>query len=216
MTKIHNKKLLLAAILPAVATVAIVAFLLSSSTHEAQAVQTPAGQMGSIGLDVETSDSFLAKGGRSVVKIEMPINEVKLTRGVTTSVDLHIHHVAGINPFTYVSVTLLPPNGYIWYSAALTASTTPEQRLHAAETGQLIPGSIDLGKIVSFSETKPVTVGAGSEQVVKMYITMPKDLPDNVIGQGGYLNIPIKAADNNGDASTVYADSSGINFQVVG
>lgn len=216
MTSFRNKKLLFVAILPTIVIATIAAVLLTNITQDAQAIQAPAQKLQSITFDVDTSDSFLAKGGRSIVKVETPVKEIKLTRGAVTTVDLHIRHVPGTNPFPTVNVKVSPPNGYIWYPPSIASSTTEEQRIHAAETGILIPGSIDLGKVVTFSEINSVAVGAGNEQIVRMFVTMPKDLPDNAIGHGAFLNVPIQVVDSNGNSDTVFSEGTGINFQVVG
>ncbi len=216
MTKMSNKKTLFGAILATITFSVIVSYLLTDTTQDAQAVQSPVQTISGITFDVDTADSYLAKGGKSIVKVEFPVKELKLIRGVTTAIDLHVKHVAGANPFPLVNVKVVPPNGYIWYPASMASLTTADQRIHAAETGILIPGSVDLGKIVTFSEANSVAIAAGNEHVVKMYITMPKDLPDDVIGHGAFLNVPIQAEDSNGNSDTVFAESAGINFQVVG
>lgn len=217
MTKIQNKKLLFATVLPAIATLAIVAFLHANAPQQAAAMSTPSPQIARLGFDVQTVDSFIANGGRSIAKVEIPVKQVNLTRGGTAEVDLHLKHIgASTNPFAAINVQVLPPKGYIWYPASLAASTTFEQRVHAAETGNLIPGSMDLGSMVSYSETNPVSVGAGKEQIVKMFITIPKGLPDDVVGQGAFISIHIKATDDNGNPNTVFGQDGGIKFQVIG
>lgn len=216
MTKFNDRKLLFVAILPTIVLATIAVVFLTNNAQDAQAVQTQDKPLDSIKFDVDTADSYLAKGGKSIVRIETPVKEVKLTRGATTTVDLHIKHVAGTTPFPAVNVKVLPPNGYIWYPASLASTTTEEQRIHAAETGILIPGSVDLGKAVTFSEVNSVVIGAGSEHVIKMSVTLPKDLPDDTIGHGAFLNVPIQVTDSNGNSDTVYVEGSGVSFQVVG
>jgi hypothetical protein len=161
-----------------------------------------------------TPYDYIARGGRSAVVIEPSINQVNLTRGTTTTVDLHVRHLAGINPFPFAYVTLSPPFGTIFYPAHLASSTTPEQRLNAEETRNLISGSLDLGTLVSFQETMPIKIAAGGEDIVKMYVSVPVTLGDEFVGQGGSLNIPIKAT--SGDAnSTMFAQEGGVNFLIV-
>jgi hypothetical protein len=218
MTKIQNKQqLLFATIIPAIATIAIAAYLFANTPQQASAVQTQPPQIARLGFDVETVDSYIAKGGKSIAKLEIPIKQVNLTRGSTAEVDLHLKHIAAsASPFTLVNVKILPPKGYTWYPASLASSTTFEQRVQAAETGKRIPGSVDLGSIVTFSETNPVPIGPGNEHVVKMFITIPKDLPDNIVGQGAFIRVPIEATDDMGHPNTVFVQSNGTKFQVVG
>ncbi|MBI3638711.1 MAG: hypothetical protein HY223_00155 [Thaumarchaeota archaeon] len=217
MTKIHNKKLLFAAILPTIATAVIIAYLLASPTQQASAAQTPPPQVTRLGYDVETVDSYIAKGGKSIAKVEIPVKQVDVIRGSTAEVDLHLKHIAAsASPFASVNVKVLPLKGYTWYPASLASSTTFEQRVQAAETGNLIPGSVDLGSLVTFSETNSLAIGAGNEHIVKMFITIPKNLPDDIVGQGAFINIPIEVTDDSGNPDTVFVQSGGIKFQVVG
>lgn len=216
MTNIRNKKLLFVAILPIIVVVTIASVLFTNITQDAHAVQAPTQTLQNIPFNVVTEDSFLANGGRSIVKVETPVKEIQLTRGNTIAVDLHIRHVSGSNPFQTVNVKVSSPNGYIWYPPSIASSTTEEQRIHAAETGILIPGSIDLGKLVTFSQETPVSVRASDEQIVKMYVSLPKDLPDDVVGHGAFLNVPIQVTDSDRKSGTVFYEDAGVNFQVVG
>lgn len=216
MTKIHNKKLLFTAI-PTIITAVIVAYLLANTAQEAHAVQVPAPAVTRMGHDVETIDSYIAKGGKSIAKVEIPVKQVNLTRGNTAEIDLHLKHIAaGSNPYSVVNMKVLPLKGYTWYPASLASSTTFEQRVHAAETGSLIPGSVDLGTLVTFSEANPVAVGPGGEYIVKMFITMPKNLPDDVVGQGAPIDIPIEVTDDKGNSNTVFMQDGVVKFQVIG
>lgn len=170
--------------------------------------------MTGIGLTVVTPYDYIAHGGRSAVIVEPLINQVNLTRGKITVVDLHVRHLAGTNPYPFVYVTPSPPYGNIWYPPALTSSTTPEQRIHAEESGNLISGSVDLGTLVSFQETTPIKIAAGGEGIVKMYVSVPATLGDEFVGQGAFLSIPIKAT--GGDAnSTILSQGGGVNFLIV-
>ncbi|MGI0074127.1 MAG: hypothetical protein ACREA3_09995 [Nitrosotalea sp.] len=171
--------------------------------------------MRGIGLQVVTPYSFLENGGRSAVIIDVPIKQVNVTRGNTATVDVHIKHLAGKNPFPFVYAMLTPPFNNIWYPPSIANSTTQEERIHATETGNLISGSIDLGTLITFSETKPIKIKAGSEQIIKMYITVPQNLGEEFVGQGVNLNIPIKVTDNDGNSNTVIGQDGNVNFFIV-
>jgi hypothetical protein len=216
MTNTKDKRLLFAAILPAIATVVIAAYLLTNTTQEAQAIQTPVPEIGNIVREVETPQSHIAKGGSSAVEVDISPNQVSLSRGSTVTVDVHIKHIQGTAPFPFVNVKAVPPSGNIFYPPSLASSTTPEQRLQAAETGKLIPGSIDLGTLVSFSAASPIKIGAGGDQVVKMNISIPQDFPAEMIGHGVFLEVPIEVTDNNGKSDTVVWQNGGITVVVVG
>ncbi|GEM_PF-3313259 len=217
MTNIPKKKLLVA-ILPTVVAATVIAYLSMGSLNEAHAatqVQTINVTKASFDV-IDNPTSFFARGGKSAVTVEPLLNEVRLTRGSSTVVDLNVQHVASANPFPTVSVKALPPNGYIWYPPSVTASTTLDQRVNAAATGKLIPGSIDLGTLVTFSDPNPAVIQPSGKQVVHMTITLPKDIPDNAVGQGIYLPIPVQVTDSNGNSNTVFADTHGIEVIVGG
>lgn len=216
MTKINNKRLLFA-IIPTIATAVIVAYLLANTAQEAHAIQAPASKITRLGLEAETVDSYIAKGGKSIAKVEIPVKQVNITRGSTAEIDLHLKHIAaGSSPYSFVNMKVLAPKGYIWYPGSITSSTTFEQRIHATETGNLIPGSVDLSTLVTFSETNPVAIGAGGEYIVKMFITIPKNLPDDVVGQGVPISIPVEVTDDKGNPNTVFIQDGVVKFQVVG
>lgn len=215
MTTEKQKRLLFAAVLPTIATAAIVAYLLTNTTQEAQAIQAPVPEVGNIVREVNTPKSHIEKGGKSAVEVDVPIKQISMKRGSTATVDVHIKHIKGAVPFPFVDVKTVPPNGSIFYPPSLAASTTPEQRLQAAETGNLIPGSIDLGTLVSFSEVNPVSIGSGGTQVIRMNISIPQDFPAEMIGHGVFLEVPIQVTDSNGNSDTVVWQNGGIDVFVV-
>lgn len=216
MTKITNKKLLVA-LLPAIVVATVVTYLSIGSVHEANAaIQVQTMNVTKASFDVvENQAVFFSKGGRSAVTVEPVVGEIRLTRGVPTNVDLEIQHISSANPFPTINVKTLSPNGYIWYSPSLTSSTTYDQRVQAAETGKLIPGSIDLGTLVTFSNNS-VDVQAGTTQVIHMTITLPKDIPDDAIGQGIYVPIPVQVVDSDGKSNTVFVQSHGVEVVIGG
>lgn len=167
-----------------------------------------------IGLTVVTPYDYIAHGGRSAVIVNSMVHQINLTRGNVTIVDLHVKHLAGSNPFPFVSVTLEPPYGSIWYPPPLASSTTPEQRIHAQETGKLIAGSVDLGTLVTFPEKMPIEIEPSAEKVIQMQVSVPASMGDEFVGQGAYLSISVKAVGSDGN-STIISEGEGVNFLIV-
>lgn len=216
MTSIQNKKLLFATTLSAVILAATIMLLVTNTTQEAVAQVKQPGAIQGIGFVVQTPTDYVANGGKSAVQVEIPVQHIDVKRGTTTTVDVTLEHIASNNPYPFVNVDIITPYHEIYYPPSLTASTTEEQRLNATETGKLIPGSVDLSTLVSYSETGPITIDAGGKYVVKMYVTVPNDIPSDMIGNGGHIQIPLEVTDSNGNSNTVIWQNGGIDFTVVG
>jgi len=216
MTLIKNKKLLFATILSAVVLATAMTLLVTNTTKEAVAqVKQPDGPIGVNLVTVSSPEEHIANGGKSAVKVEIPVKHVMLKRGTTTTVDITLRHLGGKDPYPLVNVGIISPYHDIYYPPALTASTTSEQRLNAIETGNQIPGSVDLSTLISYSETGPMKIGSNGKYVIKMYITIPNDIPVDMIGHGGHLEIPLKVTDSDGNSNTVVWQNGGIDFTVV-
>lgn len=202
MTRLTDKKLLYV-IMAVIATATITSY--SSIDKLPQAQGTPGTLIPQSGIafkEIKTPDSFIANGGKSAVKVEIPTDKVIVSRGNTVDVDIHIKHIAGVNPFPFVNVNVISPSG-IYYPPSVAASTTPEQRMHAIETGKLISGSIDTSTLVSYSETNPVKILPNGEQVIVMHLSIPKNTPNEVVGNEILLSVPIQVTDSNGNSDTV-------------
>lgn len=213
MTFNKNKKLLFATTVSTVALVAMMVFLVTN-TGQAAVAQVTQPQPGSINLIVNTPQSFVASGGRSAIQMDVPVTHIDLKRGTTTTVDITLTHLASKNPFPYVNVNVVTPYHEIFYSPALTASTTPEQRMNAAQTGNLISGSIDLSTLVSYSETGPIRMDASGQHTIKMYITVPANMTSDFTGSG-HFEIPLQVTDSDGNSNTVVWQNGRIDFTVV-
>lgn len=213
MTFTKNKKLLFATTIATVALTAMMVFIATNTVPSAVA-QVKGPQTVSVSMKFNTPESFVASGGRSAVHMDVPVTHVDLKRGTTTSVDITLKHITGNNPYPFVNVSVVTPYHEIFYSPALTASTTPEQRLFAAQTGNLIPGSVDLSTLVSYSETGPIRIDAGGQHVIKMYITVPENMTSDFIGSG-HFEIPLKITDSDGNSDTVVWQNGRIDFTVV-
>lgn len=216
MTSIQNKKLLFATTLSAVVLVTAMVFLATTTTQEAIAQVKQPGTIQGINFVTQSPEDYITKGGKSAVQVEVPVKQITVKKGTTATVDIILKHMSGNNPYPFVNVSIVTPYHAIYYPPALTASTTPEQRLNAAETGNLIPGSVDLSTLVSYSETGPMKIGASGNHVVKMYVTIPDNIPPDMVGHGGHLEIPLKVTDSDGNSNTIVWQNGGIDFTVVG
>lgn len=214
----NNIRKLLYGIAAAVAVVAIVSYATMNNLPNAQgsvSTEKIALQPGIVMKEIKEPDRFIASGGRSAVKVEIPIGEITVNRGNTVDVDVHVKHIAGTNPFPFVIAKLIPPTG-IYYPPTVASSTTPEQRMKAMELGKLIPGSINLNDLVSYSEVNPIKILPNSEQVVVMHVSIPKDAPNDVIGNDLSISIPIQVTDNNGNSDTIAWQNGRMIVHVVG
>lgn len=212
MTLNKNKKLLFATTVSAV-VLATALILLAANTVPAAVAQVKQPR-GEITLTSNTPESFITNGGNSSIQIEAPVTHVDLKKGTTTTVDITLKHLAGKNPYPFVNVYIVSPFHEIFYSPALTSATTPQQRLLAAQTGSLIPGSVDLSTLVSYSETGPIRIDAGGQHTIKMYITVPDNISPDFIGSG-HFQIPLRVTDSDGNSNTVFWDNGRIDFTVV-
>lgn len=183
--------------------------------QSAQAVvQEPPAESGgdSISLQVLEAGSFVQQTGKSAVKAEFASKEVSVARGNTVTVQARIQHVGGANAESAVNVKVLPPVGYILYPPSLAKSTTLEERVQAAETGNLIAGSIDLGQLVTVVGSNQKAIEKAGEQVFQIQISVPKDLSDEMVGSGFHIPLIVQATDNSGNL--VFTDSTGIDVTV--
>lgn len=164
---------------------------------------------------LQTPDSVIASGKGSAVKVEIPVNEITVNRGNSADVSVHIKYIAGTNSYPFVVAKLVPPVG-IYYPPMVASSTTPEQRMNAMETGTLIAGSINLNSLVSYSDVNPNKISPNNEQDIMMHISIPKDAPNELIGNSLSITVPIQVTDSDGNSGTVAWENGRITIHVMG
>lgn len=137
---------------------------------------------------------FLAGGGKAVIEVsvgeevvdaygEQALNamqKVEASRGSAIIVPLTLTYVPGADSLPVITMVGVGiNNGFIPSYAA--SSLTAEERLDAVKSGKPIPGALDLNSMVGFSP-KVVTLKPNESATMNMTITIPKDLPDQIVG----------------------------------
>ncbi|MGH9923701.1 MAG: hypothetical protein ACRD38_13210, partial [Nitrososphaerales archaeon] len=102
------------------------------------------------------------------------------------------------------------------YPASLATSTTEEQRTEAASTGNLIPGSVDLGNLVIIDNVSAnARVDGGKSSTVQVTFSVPKTFPDEMVGKTIEIPIIVKATDDSGNSDTVFVQYKAIELEIV-
>jgi hypothetical protein len=179
-------------------------------------IEHPVDNVVTISHKADTPESYLADGGRAAVVMELPTKHVIISKGEDATAPVVLRHLSGSNnPSSFVDVKLSPPNGYIYYSASLAKSTTEEQRMEAAMTGNLITGSIDLGTFVEFDDASAnPKIDADATSIVQARFVVPANIPDEMIGQTIQLPIILSAFDDKGDE--VFTQNDLLEVEIVG
>lgn len=170
-------------------------------TGQAEAVvQAPpaADKTDQIAFQIADPRSYVEQTGKSAIVAEIVSEKVSAQRGGSANIQVFAKHLAGANGDQSINVKVLPPTGYILYPPSVAASTTPEQRVEAARTGSLIPGSIDLSDFMAIAGASEKAVAKSAQQTFDIVISVPKDLPDELLGQEIYIPINISATDSDG------------------
>lgn len=161
----------------------------------------------------KTPDEFLAAGGKSVITVTPSSDIIDGARGSVAKVTFTLKHETGANPLPNVTVVadgigngIIPPS--------VEKSTTPEERANAlSTTGKPVTGAIELNSLVTFSPTE-VTLKPGESKQVDMYITIPKDWPDELVGTNVWFSV-IFGEGGNYDYKDLLIDQTGINLHLV-
>lgn len=217
-----NNAIIFAAMVVAGLFAAVFVFVASTGpSQDAQAVvQAPpavaAEEDANTSMKPMTAESYVQETGKSAVKAEFPVKEIQLKRGTSGTVNVHIKHLGGVNAESSVTVKVSPPTGYILLPKSVAETTTPEQRLQAAQTGQIIPGGIDLSSLMTFTglpADRSMSIAANNEQIVQVRISLPADFPAEMVGRGFHIPIIVEAIA--GDGSMIVAENNGLDIQVV-
>ncbi|WP_337861510.1 hypothetical protein [Nitrososphaera sp.] len=170
-----------------------------------------------ISVRITNAEEHVNQTGKSAVKVELPINEVKVKKGSTATVNVNIKHIGGENGSSYANVKVLPPTGYLLYPPSLAKSTSFEQRQEAMLTGKQVPGSIDLGTLITYAglNNNSIAIPKGNIQSVVMNISIPNTLPGELVGTGFPVPIILQVTDDRGNSDTVLVENSSVNVEVI-
>ncbi len=155
-------------------------------------------------------DSFIRDGGKSAILVKTNPETIKLTRGESTTVMLNISHVGGTEALNEVNLTPTVFQGAVLLPSAVD-KTTVEERAELLSQGKPIPGSIELSSLVNFSEAR-IKVLAGETKTMQMTISLPKDLPDEIIGKSIHFSPSLEieemknATPENANDAVVFSD----------
>ncbi|MGH9878391.1 MAG: hypothetical protein ACRD5H_12210 [Nitrososphaerales archaeon] len=165
---------------------------------EAVVQNQPSDQGDGIGLQFSEPEEYVNETGKSAVKVEVASEAVSIKRGSSANIEVVAKHLGGANADQSITVKVLPPIGYTLYPPSVGKSTTPEQRYEATRSGTVLAGGIDLGKFMSIVGADQKAVAKNSQQVYSVMISVPKDLPDELLGEI-FIPINIEAIDVNGN-----------------
>jgi hypothetical protein len=165
------------------ATAMVVGILASFSLTPSLSQEQPA-EIQSIEY-VSGPDAFLERGGASAVIVQLSPDRIELGRGESATVTVNLSHRAATDEFS--ELHLVPSNnqGYLGLPSS-DKLTTIEERAELARQGKPIPGMINNSDMISFA-TQEVSVAAGNDQSVQMTVTVPEDLPDEMVGKSIHI-----------------------------
>lgn len=143
---------------------------------------------------------YATETGKSTAMTEVALEEISLKRGESANIQVLVKHLGGANADQSINVKVLPPIGYILYPPSVGKSTTAEERGQAAMSGNLIPGTIDLATFVTIPGSSQKAIEKASQQEYSFVISIPKDLPDEFVGEAIFVPINIEPTDMNGRA----------------
>lgn len=217
MTTKTSKKVLEYAFISAmvVTGLAVATFAITASTIQAQAVvQPPADEDGQIHSNPMSAESYVKATGNSAVKAEFPTKMVQLKKGTSTTVNVVIKHIGGANAKPTSDVSVSPPTGYILLPKSVAEKTTPEERLSAATTGKMISGGIDMASLLTIGASeRSLHLAANTQNSVQVKISLPDNLPDELVGTGFHIPILLNAVDAAGNQIVV--ENNGIDVEVI-
>lgn len=160
----------------------------------------------------KTPEERIARGLRSAIIVETKDNEIRASRGSVLNITLQITHRPGNNPLPLVTAEG-QGDGRVLYPPSVGSRTTPQQRMGAMGN---IPGAIRIDTLLSFDPVS-IDIKPGETKTVQMYVTIPKNFPDEMVNRSFNVapgfRIPQNAYD---DPFDVALFSVGITIHVVG
>jgi hypothetical protein len=134
----------------------------------------------------DTPEAFLANEGRSAVEMLAQTEEVNAKRGEVVDIPVSFEHHAGLNPYSKLTVKHLETSALI-YPPSVAKATTPEERTTMLANGEIPEGAIIVSSLFTL-EPGTVDLNAGETKSGVMRITLPKDFPDEMVGNFFYIS----------------------------
>ena len=214
MTKTSQTKYTILSVAVVAGLLAVIFSFAAPTTASANAVVATSQADESIHLKPISADSYVKETGNSAVKAMFTEKTVQLKRGSEATLNLAIMHIGGLNAKPIAQVMVSQPTGYILLPKSVAEKTTPEQRLEVATTGTVIPGGIDMASFVTINASdRNLSLAVNIQHAMQVKITMPKDLPDELVGTGFHIPIILTATDTNGNP--IVAENNGIDVEIL-
>lgn len=134
---------------------------------------------------VSGPDAFLERGGDSAIIVALDPGRLELARGESSTVGVNFTHRAATDEFAELHLLPSSSQGYLGLQGS-DKLTTIEERAELARQGKPIPGMIENSKMISFS-SQETSVTAGNSRSIQMTVTVPEDLPDEMIGKSIHI-----------------------------
>lgn len=166
--------------------IAIAALAVSAMTIGVQnknVMATDASTAGeSVAIEMKSRpEQLLANGGQAAVAVTTADTDINAARGSTVKASFTLTYQPGVMPPDRLTVVsqgiwgkLLPPS--------VATAKAPQEIFDELQTTGAIAGSIDLTPLVRF-QPGAVILTPGESKTVDMYITIPQNWPDEMVGK---------------------------------
>lgn len=139
------------------------------------------------------------------------VGTIDVKRGTTSSVMLILKHEAGANPDAKFVVT--PKIDGYFFPSSVVKSTTMLQRSQMLANSQIPLGARVMKDFVTFSP-QSVSLASGESKEIQMQISLPSDLPDEIIGHKITISPLYDISDKEGiDNMGVFTTSITVNVE---
>lgn len=139
---------------------------------------------------VSGPDEFLAAGGKSAVVTDISPKVMNMKRGESATFTISLTHNAATTDFKTLNIVAAGVNGMLGLPSSVN-STTVEEKVALLEQGKTVPGLIPLSTFVTYSPAQ-IMLDAGETKSITATVTIPKTLPDEMVGKSIHINPDLK------------------------
>lgn len=172
-------------------------------------------QIGSMSHDGTEDDpeAYVAERGRSAIVLSSEIMQVSAKRGERVEIPVAVKHLGGDHPYPQLGVTALPSSA-IFYPPSISESITDEERLDILNKGRIPEGAIPMS-ILFHMTPDTITLLAGETQTVKLVVTLPSTLPEEMVGTSFFVSPELAITGKDPDARDAGVFTLGIEVNVI-